>query len=217
MEFFMFFIAFLFSLVTGAAIDALPPGISIRSSLPSNYTITPVTWIMPIETGGENHTFYGTVQEVFAQVNDARAQQGLPALPDPSANITEPTTRSISGTHSVLDARSYEKTICKVGLSGYATIYRINQGIAYLEGVTSQCGMGAGPGNCGRISCSYNAAIYWCNDNDHYVEYECSYFAQYAAVVTDACVYTRGGKTEWTWGQAFDTENFNVMVGYDSC
>jgi hypothetical protein len=38
------------------------------------------------------------------------------------------------------------------------------QGIPYLDQVTNPCNVGPGPGNCVRVSCSYSAAIYLCND-----------------------------------------------------
>lgn len=41
---------------------------------------------------------------------------------------------------------------------------RIKEGIRYLRGVNGKPSNGPGPGNCGRVSCSYNSAIWWCND-----------------------------------------------------
>jgi hypothetical protein len=38
------------------------------------------------------------------------------------------------------------------------------QGIPYLNGVTNSCDVGPGPANCVRVSCSYSAVIYLCND-----------------------------------------------------
>jgi hypothetical protein len=40
----------------------------------------------------------------------------------------------------------------------------ILSGISYLRNVGIQCNTGPGPGNCVRVSCSYDAAIYLCND-----------------------------------------------------
>lgn len=37
-------------------------------------------------------------------------------------------------------------------------------GIEYLRGVSGTPGEGPGPGTCGRVSCSYNTGIHWCND-----------------------------------------------------
>jgi len=45
----------------------------------------------------------------------------------------------------------------------------IGDGINYLYGLDSKLknsppGNGPGPGNCGRVSCSWESAIWWCND-----------------------------------------------------
>lgn len=55
---------------------------------------------------------------------------------------------------------------CWVNMNKYdrASVYYIWQGIDYLESVPGTPGNGPGPGNCGRVSCSYSSAIYWCND-----------------------------------------------------
>lgn len=42
--------------------------------------------------------------------------------------------------------------------------FRIQEGISHLRGVNGKPRNGPGPGNCGRVSCSYNSAIWWCND-----------------------------------------------------
>jgi hypothetical protein len=38
------------------------------------------------------------------------------------------------------------------------------EGITYLREVPHKPAAGPGPGQCGRVSCSYKAAIWWCND-----------------------------------------------------
>lgn len=43
----------------------------------------------------------------------------------------------------------------------------IVEGISYLRGVPGSPSNGPGPGNCGRVSCSYESAIWWCNDVSH--------------------------------------------------
>jgi len=45
-----------------------------------------------------------------------------------------------------------------------ASLQRIKEGIDYLRGVPGKPVLGPGPGTCKRVSCSYNSAIYWCND-----------------------------------------------------
>ncbi|KAK4173700.1 hypothetical protein QBC36DRAFT_313651 [Triangularia setosa] len=46
----------------------------------------------------------------------------------------------------------------------------VKYGIANLNKVTSAAPKnGPGLNNCGRVSCGYNAAIYWCNDRDRFI------------------------------------------------
>lgn len=40
----------------------------------------------------------------------------------------------------------------------------IRTGERYLRGLTGRPTNKAGPGTCGRVSCSWNSAIWWCND-----------------------------------------------------
>ncbi|KAI0153103.1 hypothetical protein GGR57DRAFT_156232 [Xylariaceae sp. FL1272] len=203
MNIFLSFI--LASLAMCAVLNQVPPE-AIRRGLPDGYSLADVTWTVPIVEGGADHTFNGTVQEVFAQINHARAQQGLDPLDDPTVNSTE----------RVDIKRSYDKTLCNVGLTASADEWRIYQGIEYLQGVKGRCGM-TGPRVCGRISCSWDAAIFWCNDNNGYSEYDCSKFADYAQKVNDNCWFLPKQGQRQAWGQAFDTEKFNVMCGYDKC
>jgi hypothetical protein len=46
---------------------------------------------------------------------------------------------------------------------GYAGVETIYEGIDYLNGIGAP-GVDPGPRVCARVSCSYNAAIFWCND-----------------------------------------------------
>src|SRR3954468_14109313 len=41
----------------------------------------------------------------------------------------------------------------------------LQDGINYLRGISGSCRANPGPGSCGRVSCSYNVGIFYCNDN----------------------------------------------------
>ncbi|KAI0157474.1 hypothetical protein GGR57DRAFT_511048 [Xylariaceae sp. FL1272] len=174
-------------------------------------TLSTITWTLPIVEGGENYEFSGTVEEVVAQVNSKRAELGIEPLHD-SYNDTE------IPDDSAVHKRSYIGTECKKGRGGPADDQRILQGISYLSKLKTTCKNGAGPGNCGRISCSWNSAIYWCNDKTTDSEvYDCSMFASYAQHVYDSCEYKLGKNNRLVWGQTLDTDAFRVLVGGDSC
>ena len=44
------------------------------------------------------------------------------------------------------------------------SLKRIREGIAYLRRVRGLPTLGPGHGKCTRVSCSYESAIWWCND-----------------------------------------------------
>jgi len=60
----------------------------------------------------------------------------------------------------------WERIDCGPGPNQWdpADIEQIAMGIQYLSGLAGKPGNGPGPGNCGRVSCSWGASIWWCND-----------------------------------------------------
>jgi hypothetical protein len=86
----------------------------------------------------------------------------------------------------------------------------------YLRGVKGDCSNQAGPGNCGRISCSWNSGIWWCNDNLVTYTRPCSYFADYVDILNMQCRWDlnhgSGDKLYMISGQIFDSDNFNVII-----
>jgi hypothetical protein len=81
---------------------------------------------------------------------------------------------------------------------------------------------------CARISCSYGAAIWLCNDNTYPIWPSCRYLATYAEDILGTCadMYLAPGSKGWGLfdqrdlrvnGQEFDTDNYNVIVGVDAC
>ncbi|KAK0672293.1 hypothetical protein QBC41DRAFT_353561 [Cercophora samala] len=59
---------------------------------------------------------------------------------------------------------------CNVPGDGDADRLPIEDGITYLSRLSGTAMNGPGPENCGRVSCSYNSAIIWCNNNNFYKE-----------------------------------------------
>ncbi len=87
--------------------------------------------------------------------------------------------------------------------------------------------------SCGRISCSYNSAIYFCNDvsnpvlcnpiltldvgNDYYFNPASMYLAIYARSIDQFCKASISGQFAVTCGQEFDADGYNIIVRSDSC
>jgi hypothetical protein len=88
----------------------------------------------------------------------------------------------------------------------------------YLSGLKGYPKRGAGPGNCGRVSCSYNTAIWWCNDEPFtktLMGYDRIYHG--ALEIVSPCSHTPFGSSRKTSGQAFSTGGWNVIVRKDKC
>lgn len=105
---------------------------------------------------------------------------------------------------------------CGVGGNGPAENTYLQDGIDHLNSVTDHpCIMEAGPGVCTRVSCSDDTAIWVCNDNSYEIQHSCPDLATYAVDIRAKChSYT----VEMTIrGEEYDSGNFHVVVGGDSC
>lgn len=94
----------------------------------------------------------GTIQEVYSQLKQINPtfETDFPPVED---NNTE-----------VLAALQKRDTVNCGVFSDTGSVVAIKSGISHLRGVSGQPTNGPGPGNCGRVSCSYDSAIWWCND-----------------------------------------------------
>ncbi|KAG6149182.1 hypothetical protein E4U35_007634 [Claviceps purpurea] len=91
----------------------------------------------------------------------------------------------------------------------------ILDGIMYLEGLSAKPTIGPGPGNCSRVSCSYEAAIWWCNDNSEKLELNSfNEIVDGAEAIMDECL-SYGLIMDRMGGQAFMPGNWNVIVRQD--
>ena len=113
---------------------------------------------METSPGGATVVLNGTAQEVHAQL--------LQINPNYDAEFAAVTAKR-AAPEPVSTFRKRDHTICDN--FPQCSRGRIGEGIDYLRGVAGRPGNGPGPGNCGRVSCSYNSAIWWCNDVNTYL------------------------------------------------
>lgn len=111
------------------------------------YGIEAFEWDVEIAPG-HIEALNGTVQEVYAQV--------LQINPGFQPPLDAGATMESRGLH--------QKRNVLCGNFPSADKGRVLQGISNLRGLGAAPRNGPGPGNCGRVSCSYKAAIWWCND-----------------------------------------------------
>ncbi|KAF4907227.1 hypothetical protein CGCVW01_v012588 [Colletotrichum viniferum] len=92
---------------------------------------------------------------------------------------------------------------------------RIRDGISHLRRTGGKPKNGPGPGNCGRVSCSGQSAIWWCNDDRNSKELAAfGSIADGAQYLVDRCPYGAGNR--YMAGQVFHSTNWNVIVRQDN-
>lgn len=182
----------------------------------SGYEVDIIQWKVEVSPG-QTEILNGTAQEVYDQILEI----------NPDFILAEPDEAD-------LEARGVQKRAVHCGNWPLADKGRIQEGINYLRGVGGQPFHGPGPGKCGRVSCSYNAAIWWCND----VSMARGLFIvlllifpfntkNTGAIVLDSfnaiansaqhTVNTCAPSVNQVSGQNFEASNWNTIVRSDSC
>ncbi|OAQ60323.1 hypothetical protein VFPPC_10740 [Pochonia chlamydosporia 170] len=157
------------------------------------YGVDVIQWNVEVAPG-QTEVLNGTVQEVYAHALQINPKFTLAKSPD---------ARDI-----------HQKRNVHCGNWPLADKGRIQEGIHYLRGVPGAPRNGPGPGNCGRVSCSHNSAIWWCNDNttpktlDNW-----HWIANSAQHIINTCGPSVGSVS----GQNFEDGNWNTIVRGDSC
>ncbi|KAI1075520.1 hypothetical protein F5B20DRAFT_585116 [Whalleya microplaca] len=205
------FSAVLTLFLAATAVLALPQqGGFLSDVLPRDYTLSNITWTGAVFEGGSNETFTGTsLQDIEAQI-----QAVNPSFDWANKNSTDESYKTANEGY-------YGEVRCNIPGYKAAVSTHILEGIDYLSRLTGDCTAGpadgSGKGNCGRVSCSWNSAIFYCNDNLEPHTEPCNAFATYAHDVLFTCWQRIHYTSTWTQGQQFGPSNFNVVVGKDYC
>ncbi|RDL34424.1 uncharacterized protein BP5553_07552 [Venustampulla echinocandica] len=159
--------------------------------------------------GGHDVQLNGTVEEIYAQMKVLHPEFDAEHAIQNGTNASAITPQNVN---------SKSNYICKP-VPGhkdwdYANGDRIAEGIRYLKGIDI-CDVG--PQTCVRISCSWSAGIFLCNDNDHAIFPKCNYIASYAQDLIGKCSVFPVFNGFYTCGQKFDTDRYNVIVRSTSC
>lgn len=125
-------------------------------------------------------------------------------LSNDTTTTTATNSSSASGFNnpSTRPREDYVATVrsCNNIAGGTASNRRIQEGIAYLGTVSGTPVEGPGPGACGRVSCSYGGAIYWCND--------VSFLASLSLSLTQT--YYKQTKRQWRMKANFSSKPQNL-------
>ncbi|KAG6108416.1 hypothetical protein E4U14_003663 [Claviceps sp. LM454 group G7] len=204
-------ILYFLSLVASVSAVAIPESIT-GLFVPS--------WNVAIEPGQEVEIVVnGTVQQV-----DAYMEANYPGWSAKWANFTSnsksapakrtPGTRPVSPRPELMKVKSI---MCEAPLPACLT-GAIRGGIDYLRKIRKgrHPRNGPGPRNCGKVSCSDDSAIFWCNDTDQpKILDSFSDIALGAEIVTYWC--GMDGYDTTVAGQAFLFGDYSVIVGQSNC
>ncbi|KAK4202035.1 hypothetical protein QBC40DRAFT_322577 [Triangularia verruculosa] len=186
-----------------AALDQTGGAIGIEG-----YTIVPIEFELPVkpdDPNGEKVILHGTIQEVIAKMEASypgwnQSFLSTPVLAPSDDNLEQPSSFN-----------------CNIGFGEPVSNYRLDQGIVYLTHLSGTAKNGPGPGNCGRVSCSYGSAIYWCNEDSVEKELQWLQIADGAHQVVVKC-QVQDDKGVWkTKGQANYNTHWNVVDRRDDC
>ncbi|KAI1334716.1 hypothetical protein F5Y15DRAFT_420647 [Xylariaceae sp. FL0016] len=80
------------------------------------------------------------------------------------------------------------------------------------------CEVGPGPRVCARVACANHAAVWLCNDNTSPITPACAYLGTYVQdLITICAVQDQIHHLPSVRGQEFDSDGYNVIVGWGDC
>ncbi|PNY26819.1 Uncharacterized protein TCAP_03253 [Tolypocladium capitatum] len=169
------------------------------------YGVDVLQWELEVFPGNPPMNFSGTIQQAAGQINEI----------NPEWYATYIQSASEEGSRSVDKRGSFDKTFCGSGPHNWQAAFtpHVEEGIKHLDGAKGRPVNGPGPGNCGRVSCSYNSAIWWCNDKNR--PQKLGSFGDIADGARDLLDFCSAEEGVWVLGQVFMQWDWNVIVRWD--
>ncbi|KAI7213546.1 hypothetical protein KC333_g6522 [Hortaea werneckii] len=163
-----------------------------------------MSYIGPAFDGGDDVELQGTIETVAAQL--------LEINPDWHPGVVGKNTPSKTDTAKRAEI---SPPLCNDDLGGqrYARTRILSNGADYLKGLNGNCRQP--PRSCGRVSCSYDAGISFCNDGNNDIYVPCAELGRRVDGIVGLC--GDGGTRMFTKGQVFDTDNWNVIAARSDC
>ncbi|CAL3968828.1 unnamed protein product [Diplocarpon coronariae] len=179
-------------LPTGVLSQVLAGLLVARDDTPAGYTLG----VMGVSGSYEGHdfNFNGTIQQVEDQLKHLWPGVSVSGAASGGSEINESSTVALdnAGPRDGLAAQF----CCPVAGQKWSSAERpvVQNGIIFLNAVKASCS--AGPKNCVRVSCSWDAGIFLCNDRDTELISPCTWIAHLADEVKNNCFTC--GKTDAT-------------------
>jgi hypothetical protein len=205
-------------------VNAIPAGNIIAPGAGQyvDFTLTPFQVMLPRVDGLGNITLSGTIQEMEIQMA-ILTESGILAPLNTTSKTSGYNKATEDEQQDTMTHICFDGNISPPGSEpGAAKVSVIKDGISYLRALdpdVAQCILSPGPKLCSRVSCSYDAGIWWCNDNaDHGLQLPCSKLANMAEDLTNLCREAPVSGDYYVQGQEFDHDwGFNVVVAQASC
>ncbi|KAF6795050.1 hypothetical protein CSOJ01_13509 [Colletotrichum sojae] len=166
-------------------------------------------WDFEVTPGGPHIVLNGTVEQVLDQLHSSNPK----LLATFNLNLQDEGALSVRDETDPLPLDHFG-SICHEQPAGNVKAWW--EGIKYLEKVPGRPVNGPGPGQCGRVSCSYNTQIWWCNDVS--VDTKTKTLSTFRHIANGAQA-AYNDCTDWEYfsyfssGQAFHKrDNWNVIV-----
>lgn len=130
------------------------------------YDIVELSWEVTPAPGQPAIILNGTVEQVHSQLLAINPRYQVIVIAKREDLLVAPSAATAATDLTGPTAVAHSAQIWKMTCGGYdsANTSQIEEGIKYLNGIAGQPKNGPGPNNCGRVSCSYNSSIWWCND-----------------------------------------------------
>ncbi|KAK4455195.1 hypothetical protein QBC34DRAFT_490277 [Podospora aff. communis PSN243] len=185
-------------------------------------TLYPLEWRGVLEAGKPEVYLKGeTFEDIEKQAKALNPKYTIFAPRNATAEAEARASREKkmkSGESLLLSSRQTQATHCGWPPTWAAAndYWAVWDGVYYLQSITGDCRANPGPGACGRVSCSWDNAIYYCNDN-HVEHWEpCRWIGDVAGNIADSCWWYNGVGFS-VLGQAFDYRNWNTIVAWGDC
>ncbi|RDA89036.1 hypothetical protein CP532_0643 [Ophiocordyceps camponoti-leonardi (nom. inval.)] len=180
------------------------------------YEVFTPKWEVDISPHGPSVTLSGSVEEVYHQVLQLNPQYEQNSSWLSTAPKTQPSKLAQNTSPKHVTDWSLGATLC--GRWSATPVRRVREGIRYLRRVRGQPKSQAGPAQCGRVSCAYDSAIWWCNDDDRpKVLSSFASIAGGAELLVKRCVEWMNPQPDAIGGQVFHPHKWNVIIRRDKC
>ncbi|KAJ0117368.1 hypothetical protein J7T55_003782 [Diaporthe amygdali] len=187
----MKYISVLLSALMGIMLSAAVPAADALDDSMADYAIVDIEWNVRASPD-RNDTVIGTIQDVVKHLSIVDPV-GFAAL---NKSINDASDDGPSHhSYNILNMYNPTDYYCNI-YNGMADGPAIKTGIKYLRHVDGTPGQGPGPSTCGRVSCSWDSAIWWCNHNNESIGLD-SYtrIADGAQNLVDSCAFAQDDNT----------------------